>query len=69
MFEIESVLRLKAQYIQINLDSKLVTGQLMGAFEVKDSQMKSCLDIAKSILTEFEFAKIKAIKKKIEFSR
>lgn len=41
LYGLELALRLRAQYIQINLDSELVVGQLIGAFEAKDSRMRN----------------------------
>ena len=49
----------------INLDSELVSGQLSGSFEAKDSRMRSYHDTIKSLLTEFKFVEIKAIKREL----
>lgn len=65
LYGLELDLRLRAQYIQINLDSKLVVGQLTGAFEAKDSQMKIYQDTTKSVLKEFKCVKIKAIRREL----
>ena len=53
------------RHLKINLDSELVSGQLVGAFEVKDSQMKSYRDTTKSLMTEFRHIKIEAIKREL----
>ena len=48
--------------MKINLDLELVSGQLVGAFEVKDSWMKSYYEITKSLMIEFRHVKFETIK-------
>ena len=63
LYSLELALRLGVQHLKINLDSGLVSGQLVGTFEVNDSRMKSYRDIAKSLMTEFRHVKVKAIRR------
>lgn len=65
LYGMELALRLGARYIQINLDSELVVGQLTGTFEAKDLRMKVCRDTAMSILKEFKSTKIRAVKREL----
>ena len=65
LYGLELALRLGVRHITINLDSELVSGQLSGSFEVKDSRMRSYRDTVKSLLTEFRFVEIKAIKREL----
>ena len=62
---LELALCLGVQHITINLDLELVSGQLNGSFEAKDSRMRSYRDTIKSLLTEFKFVEIKAIKREL----
>ena len=63
LYILELALRLGAQHLKINLDSELVSGQLVGVFEAKDSRMKSYHNTAKSLMTEFKHVKIEAVKR------
>lgn len=65
LYGLELALRLGARYIQINLDSELVVGQLIGAFEAKESRMKTCRDTTMLVLKEFKCAKIRAIRREL----
>ncbi len=65
LYELELALKLGVQCLKINLDSKLVSRQLGGAFDAKDSRMKSYRDTAKSLMTEFRFVEVKAIKREL----
>ncbi|KAL5578611.1 hypothetical protein UlMin_011053 [Ulmus minor] len=65
LYGLELALRLGVHRITINLDSELVSGQLNGSFEAKDSRMRSYRDTIKSLLTEFKFVEIKAIKREL----
>lgn len=65
LYGLELALRLGARYIQINLDLELVVGQLTGTFEAKDSRMKTCRDTAMSVLKEFKYAKIRAVRREL----
>ena len=65
LYGLELALRLGVQHLKINLDSELVSGQLVGAFEAKDSHMKSYHDTTKSLMTEFKHVKVEAIKKEL----
>ena len=65
LYGLELALRLGVRHITINLDSELVSGQLNGSFEVKDSRMRSYRDTVKSLMTEFRFVEIKAIKREL----
>ena len=65
LYKLELALRLGVRRITINLDSELVSGQLSRSFEVKDSRMRSYRDTIKSLLTEFKFMEIKAIKREL----
>ena len=47
----ELALKLGAYYLKVNLDSELVSGQLIGTFEAKDPRMKSYCDKAKSFMS------------------
>ena len=63
LYKLELALRVGVQHLNINLDSELVSGQLVGTFEAKNSWMKSCRDTAKSLMTEFKYVKIEAVKR------
>ena len=63
LYGLELALRIGIQQLKINLDSELVSGQLVGAFEVKESCMKSYRDTVKSLMTEFRHVEVKAIKR------
>ena len=65
LYKLELVLRMGVQHLKSNIDSELVLGQLVGAFEVKDSRMKSYRNIAKSLMTEFKHVKVEAIKREL----
>ena len=65
LYRLELTLRLGVQHLKINLDSELVSGQLVGAFEAKDSQMKSYYNTAKSLMTKFKLVKVEAIKQEL----
>ena len=41
LYGLELALRLGVQYLKINLDSELVSRQLVGTFEAKDPRMRS----------------------------
>ena len=58
-------MRLGVQHLKINLDSELVFGQLVGAFEAKDSKMCSYPDTAKSLMIEFKDVDIEAVKREL----
>ena len=47
LYRLELELKLGAWYLEINLDSKLVSRQLFGIFEAKDLQMKSYCEKAR----------------------
>ena len=63
LYELQLALRLGVHHLKVNLDSELVSRQLVGAFEAKDSWMKSYRDIAKSLMTEFRHVEVEAIRK------
>lgn len=65
LYGLELALRLGVRHITINLDSELVSGQLSGSFEAKDSRMRSYCDTVKSLMIEFRFVEIKAIKREL----
>ena len=65
LYGLELALHLGVRHITINLDSELVSEQLSGSFEVKDSRMRSYRDTIKSLLIEFRFVEIKAIKREL----
>ena len=65
LYGLELALKLGAQYLEVNLDSKLITGQLIGTFVVKDPRMNSYCEKARSFLSQFKDLKIKAIKRKL----
>ena len=46
LYGLELALRLGVQYLKINMDSELVSEQLVGKFKTKDSRMRSYRDIA-----------------------
>ena len=58
-------MRLGVQHLKINLDSELVLRQLVGAFEMKDSHMKSYCDTTQSLMTEFRHVKVEAIRREL----
>ena len=65
LYRLELALRLGVQHLKINLDPELVSGQLVGAFEAKDSRIKSYCDIAKSLRTKFKHVKIEVVKREL----
>ena len=65
LYRLELVLRLGVQHLKINLDAELVSWQLVGAFEAKDSRMKSYHDIAKSLMTNFRHVTIETIRREL----
>lgn len=65
LYGLELALRLGVRHITINLDLELVSGQLNGFFEAKDSRMRSYHDTVKSLLMEFKFIEIRAIKREL----
>ncbi|KAL5543582.1 hypothetical protein UlMin_007366 [Ulmus minor] len=65
LYGLELALRLGVRHITINLDSELVSWQLNGSFEAKDSRMRSYRDTIKSLLTEFKFVEIKVVKREL----
>ena len=65
LYGLELALRLGVQHLKINLDSELVLGQLVGAFEAKDSCLKSYHDMAQSLMTEFRHVNVEAIRREL----
>ena len=51
--------------MKINLDTELVSRQLVGAFEANDSRMKSYCDTAQSLMTEFGPVTVGAIRREL----
>ena len=65
LYGLELALKLVAHYLNVNLDSELVSGQPIGTFEVKDPQMKSYCDRAKSFMSQFKDLKIRAVRREL----
>ena len=65
IYGLELALRLGVQHLKINMDSELVLRQLVGAFEAKESRMKSYCDTAQSLMIEFRHVKVKAIRREL----
>ena len=54
LYGLELASRLGAQYLKVNLDSKLISRQLNGMFEAKDSQMIVYCNRARSLVSQFK---------------
>ena len=65
LYGLELALRLGVQHLKINLDSEMVSVQLVWTFEAKDSHMKSYRDIAKSLIVEFKHVEVEAIRREL----
>ena len=51
--------------MKINLDTELVSRQLVGAFEANDSRMKSYRYTAQSLMSEFKHVTVEAIRREL----
>ena len=65
LYGLELALRLGVWHLKINLDLELVLGQLVGAFEAKDSWMNSYRNTTKSLMIEFRHVKVEANKQEL----
>lgn len=65
LYGFELVLKLGAQYLEVNLDSELVSGQLTRMFEVKDPRIKSYYKKARSFMSQFKDLNVQAIRRKL----
>ena len=65
LYGLELALRLGVQYLKINLDSELVSRQLVGTFEAKDSRMRSYRDTAQSLMKNFRHVTVEPIRREL----
>ena len=65
LYGLKLALRLGVQHLKINLDSELVSGQLVGAFKVKDSCMRSYRDFTQPLMTNFRHVTVKPIRREL----
>ena len=65
LYGLELALRLGVQYLKINLDSELISRQLVGTFEAKNSRMRSYRDTTQSLMKNFRHVTIEPIRKEL----
>ena len=63
VYGLELAVKLGTQYLEVNLDSKLVSSQLVGNFEAKEPRMKQYLKKALLIMSRFKSLKIRVVKR------
>ena len=63
IYGLELATNLETQHLEVNLDSELVFGHLIGTFEAKDSWMKQYCDKAQMIISQFQNLKVRALKR------
>ena len=63
LYGLELALRLGVQYLKINLDSELVSGQLVGTFEAKDPYLRSNRDTTQSFMSNFRHVIVELVRR------